>query len=75
MAAEYMVLNEEGALVPPAHLTDEEAATLPCAALTAWNALACSGNVKAGDTDHSVRYQPDTLCVAERHHGREEERD
>ncbi len=49
MAAEYVVLNEEGALVPPAHLTDEEAATLPCAALTAWNALACSGNVKAGD--------------------------
>src|ERR1051326_4512731 len=49
MAAEHVVLPQDGVLIPPAHLSDEEAATLPCAALTAWNALACSGNVKAGD--------------------------
>lgn len=35
--------------VPP-HLADVEAATLPCAALTAWRALVTEGRVKAGDT-------------------------
>ncbi|MEV0004656.1 NAD(P)-dependent alcohol dehydrogenase [Micromonospora sp. NPDC050980] len=40
MLTEYAVLPA-AALVPiPAHLSDEEAATLPCAAVTAWNALA-----------------------------------
>lgn len=34
----------------PAHLSDVEAATLPCAALTAWSALFGEGAVKAGDT-------------------------
>jgi len=34
----------------PEHLTDEEAATLPCAAVTAWNALVVKGGVKPGDT-------------------------
>lgn len=39
------------ALVPvPAHLSDEEAATLPCAAVTAWNGLVVSGGVQPGDT-------------------------
>jgi len=37
--AEYVVLSEQGVVQVPAHLTDEEAATLPCAAVTAWNAL------------------------------------
>jgi NADPH:quinone reductase-like Zn-dependent oxidoreductase len=50
MLAEYVVLSEEGVVPVPAHLTDEEAATLPCAAVTAWNALVPSGHVKAGDT-------------------------
>ncbi len=36
---ESMVLSEEGVVRVPAHLGDEAAATLPCAALTAWNAL------------------------------------
>ncbi len=45
--AELVVLHEEGVVHVPKHLTDEEAATLPCAALTAWNAL---GQVKAGDS-------------------------
>lgn len=39
-----LVALDEGALVPiPAHLTFEEAATLPCAAVTAWNALTGAG--------------------------------
>ena len=50
LLAEYVVLHEDGVIHLPEHLTDEEAATLPCAALTAWNALIISGNVKAGDT-------------------------
>lgn len=50
MAAEYVVLDAEGVVPVPDHLTDEEAATLPCAAVTAWHALVTSGRVKAGDT-------------------------
>jgi len=46
----YMVVNEEGLAKAPEYLTHEEAATLPCAALTAWSALATEGDVKAGDT-------------------------
>jgi NADPH:quinone reductase-like Zn-dependent oxidoreductase len=34
----------------PEHLTDEEAATLPCAAVTAWNALVTEGRLLAGET-------------------------
>ena len=34
----------------PEHLSFEEAATLPCAAVTAWDALVTSGQIKAGDT-------------------------
>jgi NADPH:quinone reductase-like Zn-dependent oxidoreductase len=37
--AEQVVLNERGVIQFPAHLSFEEAATLPCAALTAWHAL------------------------------------
>lgn len=50
LAADFVVLDAEGCVPVPAHLTDEEAATLPCAALTAWNALVTSGHLKAGDT-------------------------
>jgi len=39
MLAEYVVLNESGVVQIPAHLSYEEAATLPCAGVTAWNAL------------------------------------
>src|SRR6185312_12752265 len=48
--AEYVVLEEDGVVSVPSHLSDEEAATLPCAALTAWHALVQSGRVKAGDS-------------------------
>ncbi|MER5726854.1 NAD(P)-dependent alcohol dehydrogenase [Streptomyces sp. NPDC002138] len=39
MLAEYAVLDEQWAVRVPEHLTWEEAATLPCAAVTAWSAL------------------------------------
>jgi NADPH:quinone reductase-like Zn-dependent oxidoreductase len=48
--AQYMVLPEDGMVKVPEHLSDVEAATLPCAALTAWSALATQGEVGAGDT-------------------------
>ncbi len=48
--SEYVVLSEEGVVQVPAHLTDEEAATLPCAAVTAWNGLVREARVKAGDS-------------------------
>jgi NADPH:quinone reductase-like Zn-dependent oxidoreductase len=48
--AEYMALNEQSLVKVPPHLGDEEAATLPCAALTAWSAIVTEGGVKAGDT-------------------------
>jgi NADPH:quinone reductase-like Zn-dependent oxidoreductase len=37
--AEWMCLPADGVVKVPAHLTDEQAATLPCAALTAWSAV------------------------------------
>jgi len=48
--AEYVAIDEDGVIPIPEHLTYAEAATLPCAALTAWNALVVAGNIKAGDT-------------------------
>ncbi len=48
--AEYVALHENGVVHVPAYLTDEEAATLPCAAVTAWHALIVSGQLKPGDT-------------------------
>jgi NADPH:quinone reductase-like Zn-dependent oxidoreductase len=47
---QYRVFDQEGLLRVPEHLSFEEAATLPCAGLTAWNALAPSCHVQAGDT-------------------------
>ncbi|MBW4629264.1 MAG: NAD(P)-dependent alcohol dehydrogenase [Brasilonema octagenarum HA4186-MV1] len=48
--AEYVTLDEDGVVHVPEHLSDEEAASLPCAAVTAWNALTTDGKLKAGDT-------------------------
>src|SRR6201998_356348 len=50
MLAEYAVLNEEAVVLLPSHLSFEEAATLPCAAVTAWVALTGHRKVTAGDT-------------------------
>lgn len=44
------VFPESGLIHAPAHLSFEEAATLPCAALTAWNALVEQGHLRAGQT-------------------------
>lgn len=48
--AEYVTLHEDGVVHLPEHLSDEEAASLPCAGVTAWQALIAEGNLKAGDT-------------------------
>jgi NADPH:quinone reductase-like Zn-dependent oxidoreductase len=50
MLAEQVVLSAEGLVATPTHLSDVEAATLPCAAVTAWHALAELGGVRPGDT-------------------------
>lgn len=46
---ELMVLDQNGVVRVPDHLSDEEAATLPCAAVTAWSALTTPGAVGAGE--------------------------
>ncbi|HLK47201.1 MAG TPA: NAD(P)-dependent alcohol dehydrogenase [Bryobacteraceae bacterium] len=49
--AEYVVLHEDGVVAMPPTLSFEEAAALPCAGVTAWNALVASGRpVAAGET-------------------------
>lgn len=48
--AEEVVLPARGVIPTPAHLSDMEAATLPCAALTAWHALVMPRPVLAGET-------------------------
>jgi NADPH:quinone reductase-like Zn-dependent oxidoreductase len=47
--AERVVLHEDALLPIPAGLTYAEAATLPCAALTAWNAYFDTNHLKPGD--------------------------
>jgi NADPH:quinone reductase-like Zn-dependent oxidoreductase len=47
---EYGTFSEESVVAIPEHLSFEEASTLPCAAVTAWNALAVSGKVKPGES-------------------------
>jgi NADPH:quinone reductase-like Zn-dependent oxidoreductase len=48
--AELIALDAEGVVQVPEYLTDVEAACLPCAALTSWNALVTLGRVGPGDT-------------------------
>jgi len=49
-AVEYRVFPETSLVRTPEHLSDIEAATLPCAALTAWSAVVSQGRVGPGDT-------------------------
>lgn len=49
MLADCVVLNQKGIVEIPEHLSYQEAATLPCAAVTAWNALA-TADLKPGTT-------------------------
>jgi len=44
--ADYVLFHEDGLVHIPEHLSYEEAATLPCAAVTAWNGLITSGGLK-----------------------------
>ncbi len=48
--AEYKVVSEEAIVAAPPHLTFEEAATLPCAALTAWTSLSGLRPLRPGQT-------------------------
>jgi len=50
MLAEYVALSADGVIAIPPHLNFDEAATLPCAALTAWHALVTEGQIAAGQT-------------------------
>jgi NADPH:quinone reductase-like Zn-dependent oxidoreductase len=50
MLADYAVLEEDGAVKIPRHLSLEEGATLPCAGVTAWHAMMEHAKLKAGDT-------------------------
>ncbi len=50
MLAEYAVLEEEGVVKIPEHLSIEEGATLPCAAVTAWNAMVRHARLVAGQS-------------------------
>jgi NADPH:quinone reductase-like Zn-dependent oxidoreductase len=49
MLADQVVLHEDGLVLVPLHLSYEQAATLPCAGVTAWNALITTGQIKPGD--------------------------
>ena len=48
MLSEFVILHEDVAVASPASLSDEEASTLPVAALTAWFALVETGKIKSG---------------------------
>lgn len=50
MLSEYVVLSEEGLVGIPESLSFEEAACLPCAAVTAWNAIVSRGATRLGET-------------------------
>lgn len=47
---EMATFRDESLVGIPEHLSFEEASTLPCAALTAWNALSVSGKLTAGES-------------------------
>lgn len=48
--ADEVVLDSRGVVPVPVHLTDLEAATLPCAAVTAWHALMGDSRLRPGST-------------------------
>ena len=50
MLSEYRLMDQNGLVAMPNTLSFEEASTLPCAALTAWNSLFEVGKIKAGST-------------------------
>jgi NADPH:quinone reductase-like Zn-dependent oxidoreductase len=48
--SEYLVIDETAAVAIPDHLSFVEAATLPCAGVTAWHGLFERGQLQAGET-------------------------
>ncbi len=48
--AEYVTLDATGVVTLPDHLSYEEGATLPCAGVTAWNAVVTAAHTRPGDT-------------------------
>jgi NADPH:quinone reductase-like Zn-dependent oxidoreductase len=50
MLSEQVILEEQGVALLPSHLSWAEGACLPCAGLTAWNALVTRGNLQPGAT-------------------------
>ncbi|EJM8620605.1 TPA: NAD(P)-dependent alcohol dehydrogenase, partial [Klebsiella pneumoniae] len=48
--AEYMIIHQDSAVSAPANMSDEEASTLPIAALKAWYSLMDVGNLQPGQT-------------------------
>ena len=50
MLGEYVVLPATALVAVPAHLSLVEAATLPCAGVTAWHGLVTRGGMSKGDT-------------------------
>lgn len=48
--AEYVLFDQDGVVKLPDHLSYAEGATLPCAALTAWNALYGGRPLQPGET-------------------------
>lgn len=47
---DYRVFDEAGLLLIPDYLSDAVAAALPCAGVTAWNAVVKLGGIRPGDT-------------------------
>ena len=50
MLSEYVCLPQQALVAVPSHLSDEEAATLPCAGLTAWHAVTAAGAMGEHET-------------------------
>lgn len=50
MLADYVVADASALVPTPGHLSFEQACTLPCAAVTAWNALVGGRPIVPGDT-------------------------
>jgi NADPH:quinone reductase-like Zn-dependent oxidoreductase len=48
--AEYVIFDQDGVIPIPSHLSFEEGATLPCAGVTAWNALYGGRPLRVGET-------------------------
>ncbi|SRR5579884_1995774 len=50
MLTEYAALDQDALVLIPGHLSYEQAATLPCAAVTAWHALSGGRGIQPGET-------------------------